>query len=396
MVNIQVKSEASKAKWMLEMATNSNFRLNLLTFSEVLGVQEGNNFGRDLIFMDKSFITRTLRTDNTFYKEAFKALSILELMKGIPTREDWDNENIFHNPLVLGKTGKTLKVTDHFRKNKIFKLGQLLEEKAKAARGIVHDRFQVSLLKNITLKMGPFEVGAVKEDWIFFANATDTKISCITQKDIYEDTILRKSGDHKYQTKWAKRFNIIILWDAVWNSVHSSLHSNYIWEQLHLNFYSQSSPNKWHDTLDFCPLCHEIPTDIFHIMLNCKFTNTLWEDLQSLLYRLQSKRINDEEKALGLINIKSSPGILLRNWVTFKLREQILKFEKIAYHSGGVNINSFKVDFNHSMASEVKHIILRYTNEGSVTKIDKLIAYRGVLCKKDSKGYYVTNPIFPL
>ena len=148
----------------MEMATNSDFRVNLLTFSEVLGIQEGNNYGRDLVFMDKSFITRTLKTDNTFYKEAFKALSLFERMKGIPTREDWDNENVFHNPLVLGKTGKTLKISDHFRKNKIFKLGQLLEEKAKEARGLAHDRIQVSLLKDITLKVGLSKVGAVKGD----------------------------------------------------------------------------------------------------------------------------------------------------------------------------------------------------------------------------------------
>ena len=64
LVNMQVKSETSKAKWLMEMATNPNFRINLLTFTDMLGVQGGNNFGRDLIFMDKSFISRTLKTPN--------------------------------------------------------------------------------------------------------------------------------------------------------------------------------------------------------------------------------------------------------------------------------------------------------------------------------------------
>ena len=398
LVNIQVKSETSKAKWLLEMATNSNFRINLLTFSELLGIQEGNNYGRDLVFMDKSFITRTLRTDNIFYKEAFKALSLFDRMKGIPTRKDWDNENVFHNPLVLGKTGKTLKVTDHFRKNKIFKLGQLLEEKAKEARGLAHDRIQVSLLKNITLKLGSFKVGAVKADWVFFANGTDTKMSCITQKDLYEDAILRKSKDHKSQTKWMERLNTVIVWDEVWTSVHSNLHSNAtktaIWEQLHLNFYTQYSYNKWHSTSDLCPLCHEIPDDIYHIMLHCQFTNTIWADLQPKLRRFHSRSINDEEKALGLVNVRSSPGILLRNWVTFKVREQIMNFEKNAYHSGRPSIDSFKAQLNQSMADEVKQIIHRYINEGSTTKVDKLIAFRGVLCKNSTNGHYTINPIF--
>ena len=111
LVNIQVKFETSKAKWLMEMATNIVFRINLLTFSDVLGVQEGNTYGRDLIFMNKSFVLHTLKTDNKFYKEAFRALSLFHRMKGIPTREDWDSENVFSNPLVLGKTGKTLKIT---------------------------------------------------------------------------------------------------------------------------------------------------------------------------------------------------------------------------------------------------------------------------------------------
>ena len=123
-----------------------------------------------------------------------------------------------------------------------------MEEKAKEARGLAHDRIQVSLLRNITLKLGSFKVGAVKADCFFFANGTDTKMSCITQKDLYEDAILRKSKDHKSQTKWMERLNTVIVWDEVLTSVHSNLHSNAtktaIWEQLHLNFYTHFQGNE--------------------------------------------------------------------------------------------------------------------------------------------------------
>ena len=60
LAKIQVKSETSKAKWLMEMVTNNDFRLFLLNFSEMLWIQEGNNYRRDLVFMDESFITRTL------------------------------------------------------------------------------------------------------------------------------------------------------------------------------------------------------------------------------------------------------------------------------------------------------------------------------------------------
>ena len=163
-------------------------------------------------------------------------------------------------------------------------------------------------------------------------------MSCITQKDLYEDAILRKSRDHKSQTKLIERLNTVILWEEVWNSVHSSLHSNNtktaIWEQLHLNFYTQYSYNKWHNTLDLCPLCHELPSNIYHTMLDCTFTNTIWTDLQPMLGRFRSIVVNDQEKTLGLVDVKSSSGTLLRNWVTYKVREQIIKFQRKAYPPG--------------------------------------------------------------
>ena len=146
-----------------------------------------------------------------------------------------------------------------------------------------------------------------------------------------------------------ERLNTVVLWEEVWSSVHSNLYSNVtktaIWEQLHLNFYTQYSYNKWHSSSDVCPLCHQIPDDIFHIMLHCEFTNAIWTDLQPILRRFLNKNFDDQEKTLGLVNIRSSPGILLRNWVTFKVREQIMNFERKAYHSGRPSIGSFKGRF---------------------------------------------------
>ena len=43
----------------------------LLTFSDMLGVQEGNNYNRDLIFTNKLFISRTLKTPNKFLQGSF-------------------------------------------------------------------------------------------------------------------------------------------------------------------------------------------------------------------------------------------------------------------------------------------------------------------------------------
>ena len=140
---------------------------------------------------------------------------------------------------------------------------------------------------------------------------------------------------------------------------HSNKTKTAIWEHLHLRFYTQYSYNKWHTTLHLGPFCHEIPDDIYHVMLNCGFTDTWWADLQPTLCRFENIGVNEQEKALGLVNVRSSPGILLRNWVTFRIRKQIMNFERKAYYSGRPSIDSFKVHFNQAMA---KLLSLRLTS----------------------------------
>ena len=43
LVNIQVKSETSKAKWLMEIMTNPDFKIHLETFSILAGEQKGQN-----------------------------------------------------------------------------------------------------------------------------------------------------------------------------------------------------------------------------------------------------------------------------------------------------------------------------------------------------------------
>ena len=54
LMNIQLKSETAKAKWLIEIATNDGLHLNLLIFTSLLGEQKGNISGRDLIFLEHS------------------------------------------------------------------------------------------------------------------------------------------------------------------------------------------------------------------------------------------------------------------------------------------------------------------------------------------------------
>ena len=90
------------------------------------------------------------------------------------------------------------------------------------------------------------EIAEIKEDMVFLGNTESVKMRLITQKQLYEDAILQKSGDHISQAKWVgKLVNTVILWEEVWGSVHNYLSSNKtrtaIWKQLHLNVYTQYS-----------------------------------------------------------------------------------------------------------------------------------------------------------
>ena len=117
--------------------------------------------------------------------------------------------------------------------------------------------------------------------------------------------------------------------------------------------------------------------------------------MQPILSRLHSKLINDEEKSLGIVNIKNTNGIFLRNWLTYKLREQVMQFERMAYHSSkATTLDLFKSKFNQSMASEIKQLMFRYNNENKLPLFDKIVAYQGILCEKMQEGKYCLKKVF--
>ena len=149
LINIQIKSETSKAKWMIEMATNPDLKINLDIFTTFMGNQKGNIRGRDLIFLQKSYIQCQLKTESIFYKEAFSAMAKFETRKGIKEIEHWDREHLFYNPLVTRENGKVLPLTEYCEKNKIYTLEQLLEEKVKERRKLPFDKVLTNMNKII-------------------------------------------------------------------------------------------------------------------------------------------------------------------------------------------------------------------------------------------------------
>ena len=57
--------------------------------------------------------------------------------------------------------------------------------------------------------------------------------------------------------------------------------------------------------------------------MDCKFTRKIWDDIKPLLQKLYPDDITEEEKAFGIVKKKQTDGILLRNWITYLMRECI-------------------------------------------------------------------------
>ena len=103
----------------------------------------------------------------------------------------------------------------------------------------------------------------------------------------------------------------------------------------------------------------------------------------------------DEEKSLGIVHINKSPGMLARNWLTYKMREQLLEFERKAYHSQQrASISLFKTSFNRSLAYDLKKLMLRFSNDGKLDLFDKIFVNQGILCTKTQNGNYKPKDVF--
>ena len=395
LINIDIKSNTSKIKWLIDIASKPNLKTSFDLFKRLVGTQKGDISGHDLLFLERSYFQRTFKTSGIFYKDALLALSKLDKSKGVPNINSWDSEHIFYNPLITTKNQSTIKPTQYFENKHIFTLERLFEEKAKEIRGQPYDKKVAKLYDSITLNL------TTKEDCLYTNNMLEEiQFSQVTHKQIYETALSHLYGDHHSQAKWAIQLNTIIAWDKVWENVHNFLSTNdtrtLIWQQLHLNFYTQFSYNKWHNVNDKCLLCHKIPDTIFHIILHCDVTLSLWKDIEPILNKLYPAPISDEERAMGILQYNKNTGVMVRNWLSFLLRRCIADFERESYHNPCYNNteNKIKRKLNHLITVEIDKKYFRYKHENKLATFKKFFAHANVLCEEHEDEEYMIKNIF--
>ena len=394
LINLEVKSQSAQAKWLIQLASNDNFSINLSIFSRLLGPQIGDIKGKAIFFLQKSYFQRKLNTQSKFYKESLLALANLDIKKGIDNIISWDQEHIFYNPIFLTEEDKTFTLTGYCKKNNIYRYEQLLQEKHKEQQKIKHDKALVRLLNKIKI-----DTTLRREDVLLKSNGDELLFPQLSQEILYEEILHKTYRDHPSQVKWALKVNYVLLWNEIWNTVHNFMSSNstktIIWQQLHLNFYTQYSYNKWHNKHDSCPLCLTIPQDIYHILFDCQFTNNMWSHLEPCIKKIYPSTVTQEEKAFGIVQKKPTPGILLRNWVTYLLRKFIAKQERAAYHSSNIpKLGQAKHMFNANIEFELNKKLWRYKNDSNMATFDKFFTHANVLCNKQSNDEYDIVNVF--
>ena len=135
-----------------------------------------------------------------------------------------------------------------------------------------------------------------------------------------------------------------------------------------------------------------MPQSKFHLTLNCKVSQNLWKDLEPHLLRLHQQPVLDQEKVFGLFG--QSPGIIVRNWLTFLLRHCIVEKESIAYHNkkGILNERILKIKYNEEVKAEVMQKYRIYSNLGRTEYFEKIFAFQDYLLVWENDWYQILTP----
>ena len=167
-----------------------------------------------------------------------------------------------------------------------------------------------------------------------------------------------------------------------------------IWQQIHLQFYTQYTKNLYHNTQENCPLCKTHPTTRTHIILACDYTNTLWKDLEPILLQLNPNTVTKNEMAFGLVTTDYNYGIILRNWITYNLRDLILKEERKSAFTPLKKPNAIhlKRKLNEKIKSEIIIKKTQHTYKGTIHKYNAIITHKNIICSNLTDE--VINPIF--
>ena len=370
LINVQHKSEASKVQYLVSLCTNTELSLHKALMERLFGVQKGGLTGIELFFTPKNYAKNTCVYPSSFYREAIVSMTSLEMEKQIFDRYE---EKIFYNKTFRNENDQAITPNKICLDKKYFTYQDLILEQGKKNRGEQYLKSVVSILDQIRVK--DFQD---RNDFYFLAHQGKVSFSKVTQKMLYEEIIRTQVyREHHSELKWIDKLNTALDWKQIWKTVHNPLCTNetvsQVWDQVHLNGYTTASYSKWFKKSMSCPLCKEeiIDNDCFHLILNCAFSKQIWSEITPFLLKLHPVSISEEEMAFGLYG--SSPRILVRNWLSFLLRDCIIRQEKSAFHNdlGIGNLVHLRHTFNARFTKELINAYTRLKNDQRIDLFHK-------------------------
>ena len=398
LINMKLKAETPKIKWLMRLITDDNLSMHRNIFESLITAEGIYLSGYDIIFAESSYIRKS-KISNPFYKEALLGLSKLNTYKQFL---DINNEHIFYNKIFV--TTRDDEVHDRtltpFRGNRLLSNIRTYGDLLQAENNIA----QPKLVAAIRKKRESIEYirDSAEAHVVVGYNGEKYNFDSITQKQIYTELIQEQHKDHAYVWKWRPdRFGLID-WDKIWTSLHNQFFTeetkSAIWEQIHLNFYTTHNFNVWFNMLNPCPLCRKIPEDVFHIVVDCKFTKVMWRKLDKRLVKIIPKPFTVHEMAIGIEESKREKRerypVILRNWITFTLRRLIMLEEHKMYK---MNLDSdvkmtpshekFFAKFNFEAVQELKHKKLLYDFQGLSEKFKEIVTVNNAIASVVNEEY---------
>ena len=113
--------------------------------------------------------------------------------------------------------------------------------------------------------------------------------------------------------------------------------------------------------------------------MECPTVVQAWRDISAHLRALHPLPVSDMEMAFGLPG--HAPNILLRNYMTFLLRECIADQERAAFHNGrgSQNLIDLKIRYNQKIKDEVYMKFNIYKHLGRLGFFEAVFAYNNYL-----------------
>ena len=388
LIDISAKSKSSKVKWLMEIVENPELNTHKQVITKLIGEQKGGLTGIELFFTRPEYSRRLLSVQSEFYMEAIQAITRLPLHKKI---QNLENEKVFYSPLFKDENFKVLPITKTCERLRKFTYGDISAEFVKKHFEAPYNAHVAKIYDKITHT----DFRGRSENTMYDRDTqTRLPLTNITQKMVYNELIRLDYKEHHSIAKWEQRFpRETIVWSTVWEALHNPVSheqtKSIVWEQIHLNDFCTYSYNKWHNSNDACPLCEVLPTSAFHLTLECAVTNNLWAEIEPHLYRLVPRRITEEEKVFGLHG--KQPEVILRNWLTFFLRQIISQYESIAYHNklGRRNEEKIKLAYNEKVKDEVWHKFNILQNLGREPFFRKIFAAKDYLIAWENEGWQI-------